>query len=49
MMRDLSQASVGRTEFLVHFENAVELRHERAGGGVNCACAPVEAALDGLR
>jgi len=49
MMRDLSQASVGRTEFLVHFENAVELRHERPVGGANSACAPVEAALDGSR
>jgi len=27
----------------------VELRHERAIGGVNCTCAPVEATLDGPR
>ena len=46
MMRDLFQATVGRTEFLVHFENAVELRHECAAGGVNCARAPVEPGLD---
>ena len=46
MMRDLFQATVGRTEFLVHFENAVELRHQRPIGGVNCAGAPVETGLD---
>lgn len=49
MMRNFSQTTVSRTEFLVHFENAVELRHERPIGGVNCPCAPVEEALDGLR
>src|SRR5882762_4315802 len=46
MMRDLFQATVGRTEFLVHFENAVELRRECAAGGVNCACAAMETGLD---
>jgi len=48
-MRDFSQANVSRTEFLVHFENAVELRHERPVGGPNCASAPVEETLDGAR
>ena len=42
-MRDLSQAAVRRTEFLVHFWNAMELRHERAGGGANSPRTPVEA------
>ena len=46
MTRDLFQATVGRTEFRVHFENAVELRHQRPTGGVNCAGAPVETGLD---
>jgi len=46
MMRDLFQATIGRTEFLVHFKNAVELRHECAAGGVNCAGAPVETGRD---
>ena len=46
MMRDLFQATVGRTEFLVHFENAVELRHQSTIDGMNCAGAPVETGLD---
>ena len=46
MMRDLSQATVGRTQLLVHFENAVEQRHECSVGGVNPACAPVEKGLE---
>src|SRR5206468_69473 len=46
MLRDLFQATVGRIEFLVHFENAVELRHECAACGVNCACPAMETGLD---
>jgi len=41
-MRDLSQAAVRRTEFPVHFWNAMELRHERAGGGANSPRTPVK-------
>ena len=49
MMRDVSQATVSRTEFRVHFENAVELRHQRPVAGVNSVCTPLEAALDSPR
>lgn len=46
MMRDLFQTTVGRTEFLVRFENAVELRHQHPISGVNCVGAPVDTGLD---
>src|SRR5262245_19873579 len=45
MMRDLPQAGVGGTEFLVHFENAVKLRHQRPVRRMNSAGAPVDATL----
>ncbi len=46
MLRDLFQATVGPTEFLVHFENAMELRQQCPIGGMNCAGAFVETGLD---
>jgi len=46
MLRDLFQATVGRTEFIVHFENAMELRQQCPIGGMNCAGAFVETGLD---